>query len=38
MRLIFGSDHAGYRLKKYLTSEILTTGVTNDDEKSPKNA
>ena len=31
IRLIFGSDHAGYRLKKYLTSEILTTGVEVQD-------
>jgi RpiB/LacA/LacB family sugar-phosphate isomerase len=31
MRLIFGSDHAGYQLKKYLTSEILTTGVEVQD-------
>ena len=31
MRLIFGSDHAGYKLKKYLTSEILTTGIEIQD-------
>ena len=31
MRLIFGSDHAGYQLKKYLTTEILTTGIEIQD-------